>query len=76
MLIAGLDDAHRTEITLDGVRVEGMTPEQVHGRFATMTLGPAGTNLDFSKTEVKVVPFSGAGVPSRFSCEGRFVPMQ
>lgn len=76
VLIAGLDDAHRTEITLDGVRVEGVAPEQVHGRFATMTLGPAGTNLDFSKTEIKVVPFVGAVVPSAFSCEGKFVPMQ
>jgi polygalacturonase len=76
VLIAGLDDAHRTEITLDGVRVEGVTLEQVHGRFATMTLGPAGTNLDFSKTDIMVVSIGGAVVPSAFSCEGKFVPMQ
>jgi polygalacturonase len=85
VLIAGLNDDHRTEITLDGVRVVGITPAQVHGRFATVTLGPLGTNLDFSKTEIKVVPAKAGPAPSTsdaavpapaFSCEEKFVPMQ
>ena len=85
VLIAGLNDAHRTEVTLDGVRVVGITPAQVHGRFATVTLGPLGTNLDFSKTEIKVVPAKAGPAPSTsdaavapaaFSCEEKFVPMQ
>ena len=77
VLLAGLDDAHTTEVTLDGVKVEGITPEQVHGRFATVTLGPGGTNLDFSKTDIKVVGSKGKGSEDgAFSCEGKFVPMQ
>jgi polygalacturonase len=77
VLIAGLDDTHRTEVTLDGVRVEGITPAQVHGRFATVTMGAGGTNLDFSKTEIKVMPWTGAASKdSGFSCAEKFVPMQ
>lgn len=77
VLLAGLDDAHTTEVTLDGVKVEGITPEQVHGRFATVTLGPGGTNLDFSKTDIKVVGSNAKGSEDgAFSCEGKFVPMQ
>ncbi len=88
VLIAGLDEAHRTEVTLNGVRVNGILPSQVHGHFATITLGPLGTNLDFSKTDLTVVPAGApvaAGVAATaaravtnppFSCEGQFVPMQ
>ncbi len=83
VLIAGLNDDHRTEVTLDGVRVDGITPQQVHGHFATVTLGPMGSNLDFSATDIKVVPSktssptsdSGAKEPA-FTCDGKFVPMQ
>lgn len=77
VLLAGLDEAHTTEVTLDGVKVEGITPEQVHGRFATVTLGPGGTNLDFSKTDIKVIGSKAKGSEDgAFSCEGKFVPMQ
>ena len=77
VLLAGLDDAHRTEVTLDGVRVNGITKEQVHGRFATVTLGPGGTNLDFSGTEIKVVKAQGSSAAEEsFSCDEKFVPMQ
>ncbi len=86
VLIAGLNDDHRTEVTLDGVRVNGITPQQVHGRFATVTLGPLGSNLDFSATEIKVVPTKAApgstagstAAPGEaaFTCDDKFVPMQ
>jgi polygalacturonase len=85
VLIAGLNDDHRTEVTLDGVRIDGITPQQVHGHFATVTLGPLGTNLNFSATDIKVVPGKAAAAPSQsdaaitepaFSCEEKFVPMQ
>jgi polygalacturonase len=85
VLIAGLNDDNRTEVTLDGVRVEAMTPAQVHGHFATVTLGPLGTNLNFSATDIKVIPAKAVGASSQsnvategpaFSCEGKFVPMQ
>jgi polygalacturonase len=80
-LIAGLNDDHRTEVTLDGVRIDGITPAQVHGRFATVTLGPLGTNLDFSATDIKVVQSKTGQPPTdsaepAFTCDGKFVPMQ
>jgi len=85
VLIAGLNDDHRTEVTLDGVHIEGITPQQVHGHFATVTLGPLGTNLNFSATDIKVVPGktmppapsseTSADEPA-FTCEEKFVPMQ
>jgi polygalacturonase len=84
VLIAGLNDGHRTEVTLDGVRIDGMTPQQVHGRFATVTLGPLGTNLNFSVTDIKVVPAKSVPAPAAadaattepaFTCEDKFVPM-
>ena len=77
VLIAGLNDEHRTEVTLDGVRVEGITPAQVHGHFATVTVGPRGTNLNFSGTDIKVVTQqSGAAEGATFGCQEKFVPMQ
>jgi polygalacturonase len=81
VLIAGLDDAHRTEVTLDGVRIDRIAPEQVHGRFATVTLGPHSSNISFIGTDVKVIPSPGAQpVPSTgeppFSCVEKFVPME
>jgi polygalacturonase len=79
VLIAGLDDAHRTEVTLDGVQIEGIAPTQVHGRFATVTKGPQGFNLDFSGTDIKVVSADRVGVgaaKTAFSCAEKFVPME
>jgi len=85
VLIAGLNDEHRTEVRLDGVRIDGIRPAQVHGRFATVTLGPMGSNLDFSATDIKVVPAKLASPPispetaakdAGFTCDGKFVPMQ
>jgi polygalacturonase len=85
VLIAGLNDDHRTEVTLDGVRIDGITPQQVHGHFATVTLGPLGTNLNFSAADIKVIPAKAVPAAATadaatsqpaFSCEEKFVPMQ
>lgn len=80
VLIAGLDEAHRTEVTLDGVRIAQLSPAQVHGRFATVTLGPAGSNIDFQGTAVKVLSPAGASAQpatnTTFTCSDRFVPME
>ena len=77
VLIAGLDDAHRTEVTLDGVSMESA---KAHGRFATVTTGPGGFNFDLSGTEIKVVGAQGvtpgALTGPAFDCAGKFVPMQ
>ncbi len=75
VLIAGLNDQHRTELTLDNVHIESITPSQVHGHFATITIGPGGTNIDFSKTDLKIIPATGEKT-APYSCEGKFLPMQ
>jgi polygalacturonase len=85
VLIAGLNDDHRTEVSLDGVRIDGIASTQVHGRFATVTLGSLGTNLNFTATEIKVIPAKTGPAPTTadaastepaFTCDGKFVPMQ
>jgi len=81
VLIAGLNDDHRTEVTLDNVYIDGITPGQVHGHFTTITIGPSGTNIDFSKTDNLIRsgltpnPTKHPKLPP-YSCEGKFVPMQ
>jgi polygalacturonase len=80
VLIAGLNDEHRTEVTLDGVHIEGITRGQVHGHFATVTIGSRGSNIDFGGTDIKVVQATGLPAGTRpqpaFHCDGMFVPME
>jgi polygalacturonase len=67
-------------MTLDGVRIEGITRRQVHGRFATVTLGSRGSNIDFGGTEIKVIQAKDLPMGSRpqpaFTCDVMFVPME
>lgn len=76
VLIAGLNDEHRTEIALDNVHIADITRAQVHGHFATVRMGPGGTNIDFSGTDITVVPSTGGKDGVAYRCEERFVPMQ
>jgi polygalacturonase len=85
VLLAGLNDEHRTEVTLDGVRIDGITPAQVHGRFATVTLGPHSTNISFIGTDIKAIPAKSTRVATEtgtdttdpaFTCDDKFVPME
>ncbi len=76
VLIAGIDEAHRTEITLNGVVVKGIRPAEVHGHFADVTLASSGTNLDFSGTDLKVIKPAGETGSMDFTCSEKFVPMQ
>ncbi len=45
MLIAGLNEEHRTEIALDNVFITGIKPRQVHLAFADISSVAPGTNL-------------------------------
>jgi polygalacturonase len=80
VLIVGLSDEHRTEVTLDGVHIEGITREQVHGHFATVTIGSRGSNIDFGGTDLKVVQATALPLGTRpeaaFTCNEKFVPME
>jgi polygalacturonase len=75
VLIAGLNEAHRTEITLDNVQVEGIKPEQVHSQFTTATIGPGPVNFTLTGTGVTLNPIKGSA-GTAFSCEGKFLPMR
>jgi polygalacturonase len=80
VLIAGKDADHVTEVTLDGVVVNGIQPDQVHSQFSHITLTGRGTALRFSGDSVVVdgkTYGSGAGLDRAVSdCAAKFVPMQ
>ena len=54
VLIAGKDDAHATEITLDTVTINGIKPEQVHLQYTKAAV--AHVNFDLKGTAVVVTP--------------------
>ena len=76
VLIAGYDEAHRTQVELKNVTIQGITPDKVHLKLAD--IATQGTNIPLEKTGgnsgVKVVALGSAGKP--YSCEGKFVPMR
>jgi polygalacturonase len=71
--IAGLNADHRTEVTLNGVDIRDIRPDQVRAQFARITIGPLGSNLKFAGNGVTSTPAS-APLKMSFSCEGKFVP--
>jgi polygalacturonase len=90
VLIAGLDEKHRTQITMDAVHIEGIKPSQLHMAFvdyhqevcSAYHNGPFG-NLPLSHAPASVKPFgsqkAGCGAYTTHPvdpCAGKFVPMQ
>ena len=77
VLIAGADEAHRTEVILKNVYIHGITPDKVHLKFANIVT--AGTNIPLGpgggNKEVKVVAIDAAGVKA-YSCDAKFVPFR
>jgi polygalacturonase len=72
--IGGLNADHITEMTFNGVEVNGIAPQQMKARFAAFTVGPMGTNLKLSGEDVTM---SGPRTfHSTFRCDGKFVPYQ
>ena len=90
VLIAGLNDDHRTQIALRGVFVQGIKPGQIHTAFADIVTLAPGTNLDLKGPGVKVLDVgkgasvdmdvAGANDPGKpltaEVCAARFVPMR
>lgn len=74
--VAGLNAEHATELTLDGVEVRGVKPEQVRARNASVTVGAKGANFTFTGTSVTSTPTPIPSVKSGFSCDNKFVPYQ
>ncbi len=80
VLIAGLNDDHRTEITIRNVNIKGITPKQGHLNYVDITALPPWSNIpidDKNKT-VKLVIDEGAKNltprPAADPCAGKFVP--
>jgi polygalacturonase len=76
VLIAGLNDQHRTQVTLDNVWVKGIQPGQVHLDFADITTLEAGANFPLEGKSVKAVKAGVGEPPAGDPCAGKFVPMQ
>ena len=76
VLIAGIDDAHRTEITLNNVQVWGIKPSQVHLAYTDITLGQMGGYLPLPPSPT-VKLFGKQSVSGPNLCPAtKFVPMQ
>ena len=78
VLIAGYDDAHRTQVNLNNVTIKGITPDKMHLKLADISNG--GTNLPLEKAaegnDVKVTAAGGKPAAKPYSCTGKFLPMQ
>ncbi len=86
VLIAGIDDAHRTQLELRNVLIKGIKPQQIHLAYADVVSVSPGSNLDVvapgapqTSGTVKYVIVGGTGPaqkPTDPGCAARFVPMQ
>jgi len=77
VLIAGYDDAHRTQVVLTEVSIRYIKPAQVHVKYADIVTRGADIPFEASATnkDVRLVAMSAMSARP-FSCEGKFVPMQ
>ena len=73
--VAGLSGDHITQISMDGVVVKDLKPEQVHARFADVTIGADGANFTFAGEGVSVQS-KAQKQPKVSACDGVFVPYQ
>jgi polygalacturonase len=75
VLIAGLNDAHRTQVTLENVFVKGITPAQVHTFYSDFTVHGTGANFPLKGDTVKVMAVMKTSAPvAGDPCAGKFVP--
>ena len=78
VLIAGLNDEHRTEISLQEVMIEGIRRDQVHLAYDDIHVGTAGTNLPLTgvATVKTTVAHGDALILDSEPCRNVFVPMR
>jgi polygalacturonase len=83
VLIAGYDEAHRTQVELRNVLILGLRQDQIHVAHADIISVSPGSNLDnltMLKDKGVVLTIKGEGDPnlrpSGGFCEGKFVPMR
>jgi len=71
VLMAGWDDEHPLEITLDGVVIDGIQPKDIHMQHARVTIGSRGVNFTPAGEGV-VMEGKFPTQTVAISCEGRF----
>jgi polygalacturonase len=78
VLLAGYDQAHRTQVELRNVTIEGIKPALVHAKFLDVV--NVGSNIPFAKldgnAEVKAVWVDPPREMKAYACAGKFVPMR
>jgi polygalacturonase len=68
--LAGLDDTHRLDATLDNVVVDGERATEIAARHADLTIRRG--NLEPTGEDLHITGSAGPGTP--YSCENKFVP--
>jgi len=76
VLIAGLNEDHRTQVSLQDVVINGIKPTQVHLDFADIALQGSGTNFPLEGQSVKVTGTQPVVKRAADPCVGKFVPME
>lgn len=76
VLIAGLNDDHRTQVTLQNVVIKDIKAARVHLNFADIALQGSGANFGLEGKSVKVTGSQPVVKRAADPCEGKFVPMQ
>jgi polygalacturonase len=80
VLIAGLDDAHRTEVSMKNVFVNGLTEKQVHLAFDDLTfdgtVNPVLVNVARTVKTVTVKDLRDPKATVADPCAAKFVPMR
>jgi polygalacturonase len=71
VLIAGWDAAHPVDITLDGLVIDGLQPNDVHMQYAHVKIGPGGVNFT-PHGEGVVLDGQLPAQPRAISCDSRF----
>jgi len=71
MTFLGLDAAHKLEVALDNVSVDGYKPDQVQAANAQITVGPRAGSLTVAGRDVTVVSNASSAVPG-LRCGSRF----
>ena len=73
--VAGLNADHITEISFNGVKIDGISSAQTHFRFTKATVGVAGINFTILGEGVTAPPVSST-TPNVSSCDNKFVPYE
>jgi polygalacturonase len=76
VLIAGHDDAHRTEVSLDNVNMIGASDALMHLRMADIRQSAGNLPLDLAARGNAVKLGKDDKTAQPYACEGKFLPMR